>query len=347
MVGGTADGATSRRWSPTSLDRPSVAGYVANVRDITERKEFEALLAHRACTTRSPDWPTASSSWTGPSRCWSRSDGPDDPVAALLHRPRQLQGRQRLARTRGRGQAPAGGGRPARAMLRASDTVGRLGGDEFVVLAEGISLARGPRTRRRTHPRGPPGAVRGRRLRGPPHHGDGQYRHRHRRPRRRPRSCSATPTSRSTGPRRQGQGRLRHVRAGHAVGRRRPPGAQVGPRHRSGHRPVLPSLPAHLRSLRDARIRGVEALIRWRHPTRGVIPPDDFIPVLEESGMIVDVGRWVLHARPAPRPPSGDRLRAPRSACRSTSRCASSSRTALVDHVMRGPGRQSGLDRRS
>jgi len=42
------------------------------------------------------------------------------------------------------------------------------------------------------------------------------------------------------------------------------------------------------------RIRGVEALIRWRHPQRGVIPPDDFIPLLEESGQIIEVGRWVL-----------------------------------------------------
>ena len=39
---------------------------------------------------------------------------------------------------------------------------------------------------------------------------------------------------------------------------------------------------------------GVEALLRWRHPERGVVQPDDFIPILEDSGMIVEVGRWVL-----------------------------------------------------
>jgi EAL domain-containing protein (putative c-di-GMP-specific phosphodiesterase class I) len=39
---------------------------------------------------------------------------------------------------------------------------------------------------------------------------------------------------------------------------------------------------------------GVEALIRWRHPTRGLIPPGVFIPILEETGFIADVGVWVL-----------------------------------------------------
>ncbi len=41
-------------------------------------------------------------------------------------------------------------------------------------------------------------------------------------------------------------------------------------------------------------ITGVEALLRWHHPVRGVVPPDDFIPALESSGLIVPVGKWVL-----------------------------------------------------
>jgi diguanylate cyclase (GGDEF)-like protein len=46
--------------------------------------------------------------------------------------------------------------------------------------------------------------------------------------------------------------------------------------------------------LRSRRITGVEALIRWQHPTRGVVDPDDFVPQLEQSGLIIPVGRWVL-----------------------------------------------------
>jgi diguanylate cyclase (GGDEF)-like protein/PAS domain S-box-containing protein len=48
--------------------------------------------------------------------------------------------------------------------------------------------------------------------------------------------------------------------------------------------------------IRDGRTRGVESLVRWQHPQRGLLLPDAFLPWAEESGLLVDLGAWVLRA---------------------------------------------------
>ena len=60
----------------------------------------------------------------------------------------------------------------------------------------------------------------------------------------------------------------------------------------SGSRAIVAPQKPH--DSRSSRVVGMEALLRWEHPERGLLLPDEFIPIAEESGMIIPIGEWIL-----------------------------------------------------
>lgn len=272
--------------------RPAIEGYVANVRDITERKEAEQLLAHQALHDPLTGLPNRTLILDRAEQMLARSRRSHQEVAALFV---DLDNFKDINDTLGHEvgdlilQAVAD--RFAR-VLRDNDTVGRLGGDEFVVLAEGVSLAAGPElvAERLNDVLREPFRVQG-------YEGA-------------PLRISAS-IGIASGSRPSAQELLRE--ADIALYRAKAAGKNCWtmfvPEMESEVLDRL-ELQMDLRSalgngefyllyqpvfeLDSLNACGVEALLRWMHPSRGVVGPDDFIPMLEETGMIVDVGRWVL-----------------------------------------------------
>jgi len=274
------------------LDRPSVGGYVTNVRDITERKKFEELLSYRALHDPLTGLANRQLILDRADQMLARARRTGDPVAAFFVDLDNFKDtNDSLGHEAGDRLLQAVAGRLV-GLLRTSDTVGRLGGDEFVILAEGVSLNDGPEAI----------ADRLRQVLRPVFYVEGFESV--------PLTVSAS-VGIAVGDRTSAQDLLRDadiaLYRAKGAGRDQAVVFEEAMQLAANDRLVLRSeLDAGLATgqfallyqpivdLTNLRIEGVEALIRWNHPTRGLITPDRFIPVLEDSGQIVDVGRWVL-----------------------------------------------------
>jgi diguanylate cyclase (GGDEF)-like protein/PAS domain S-box-containing protein len=272
--------------------RPSIGGFVANVRDVTERQEFEALLAHHALHDPLTGLANRQLTIDRAEQMLLRSRRSGDPVALLfIDLDNFKDTNDSLGHEAGDRLLCAVAARFTQ-MLRSTDTVGRLGGDEFVILTEGSSLADGPMfVAERIHD-----------ALAEPFDLEGYG------------GLPITVTASvgiATGDRQSAQELLRDADVALYQAK------EVGKDCCVLFEPAMQSAAVARLALKSSlysaltsdefflvyqpifdlhtmEVRGVEALLRWQHPTRGVIGPDEFVPVLEENGLILGVGRWVL-----------------------------------------------------
>jgi diguanylate cyclase (GGDEF)-like protein/PAS domain S-box-containing protein len=269
---------------------PDVGGIVANMRDITRRKDAEDRLAHAALHDYLTGLPNRSLIHNRIEQMQARAKRQRTPTAVLFI---DLDDFKDVNDTLGHeagDQLLAGVAARLSTALREGDTVGRLGGDEFIVLVEDASLISGEMVAERI------------------------------------RSILAMPfqIEAFTVP--------LHITAsiGIAEGERATPGdllrdadialyrakaegkdrwvTFVDSMHQAvtSHRDLEIDLKRALEEgqfflvyqptidLMSGMFNGVEALLRWQHPKRGVVGPNDFIVALERTGLIVPVGEWVL-----------------------------------------------------
>lgn len=289
----TADGAT--QWYEAViadlLDDPDVRGIVANLRDIAARKEAEDRLAHAASHDPLTGLANRTLTLDLADRMLARASRDGHPVLALYV---DVDDFKEVNDTHGHAVGDRVLEEVAVRLTRAvrdGDVVGRLGGDEFVVVAAG------------PFPDDEPTGLAQRvldALARPIALGDGVA----------PLHVGASiGVASAVAP--PAADLLRD--ADLALYRAKASGKGRAETHRSGSVPTTARAGDMARQLEQAvaegqffveyqplvaldtlDVTGAEVLLRWRHPRRGTVPPLEFLPVLEQTGLIEPVGRWVL-----------------------------------------------------
>jgi diguanylate cyclase (GGDEF)-like protein/PAS domain S-box-containing protein len=272
------------------LDDAAVGGVVVNFRDITERKALEEQLRHQAFHDVLTGLANRSLFRDRLGHALARASRGALPTAVLYLDIDDFKAvNDRLGHGEGDRLLVIVGERLVTA-TRAGDTVARLGGDEFAVIVEETDPAEAPRAAERilralAQPfelGGRPTSVRAS-IGVAIHDVDGGDADELLR-----RADIAMYAAKARG----GDGhavyeaRLYEATVTRMESKADLQGALQRGELRVAYQPIV--------DMESGAILGAEALMRWEHPERGPIPPSDFIPLAEESGLIIELGRWIL-----------------------------------------------------